>query len=208
MSSWYEVAVWLQNRGQKNPFPITGDMPWFDPSWFPEVPAGKSYAVLLFTFRGCSPYKTGCVSFNSKGWLDDAQSAMLAATKLEGVDPNRIVAIGSSIGGDGAADGCLYLNSQYPETCKGAFSLSPDNYLTLQYDEVIAKLGQADPPIPVWCVAAPFQYTPCRKAQEKGNSAYEALEIPNGQHGMGLIRPGLKPLPMQLMLDFLDKTIK
>jgi len=210
MSAWFEIAVWLQNRGMKNPFPNPGDpqqFRWWDPTWFPEVPADKSYGVFIFTFRGCSPFKTGCLSFDSAGWLEDAQAAMLAAHEFEGVDPNKIVAIGSSIGADGAVDGCLYLQNLYPGACQGALSLSPDSYLTLRYDKVITELGQADPPIAVWCLAAPFQFAPCKRAENTGNTAYASYEIPNGQHGTSLLRPDLDPLPMQLILDFLDEVV-
>lgn len=209
MSAWYEVAVWLQNRGMQNPFPNPGDplqFRWWDPTWFPEVPADQSYGVFIFTFRGCSPFKTGCVRFDTTGWLEDAQAAMITARELEGVDPNKIVAIGSSIGGDGAADGCLYLQNLYPGSCRGALSLSPDSYLTLKYDEVISELGQAEPPIAVWCLAAPFQFAPCKRAENTGNTAYASYEIPNGQHGTSLLRPDLDPLPMQLILEFLDEV--
>ena len=210
MSAWYEMAVWLQNRGMKNPFPNPGDpaqFRWWDPTWFPEVPADKSYGVFIFTFRGCSPFKTGCVSFDTTGWLEDAQAAMVTARDLDGVNPTKIVAIGSSIGGDGAADGCLYLQNLYPGACLGALSLSPDSYLSLRYDKVISELGQADPPIAVWCIAAPFQFAPCKRAENMGNRAYESYEIPNGQHGTSLLRPDLDPLPMQLILDFLEEVV-
>jgi len=37
---------------------------------------------------------------------------MLKATELEGVDPTKIVAMGSSIGADGAPDGCAWGTSR------------------------------------------------------------------------------------------------
>lgn len=211
MSAWYEVAVWLQNRGMKNPFINPGDAQqfrWWDPTWFPKVPADKTYGVFIFTFRGCNSFNTGCVKFDSMGWLKDAQAATLAARGLEGVDANKIVTIGSSIGADGAADGCLYLNNHHPGACQGVLSLSPDSYLTLEYGNVITELGQADPPITAWCLAAPFQFDPCKRADKTGNTAYASYEIPNGQHGTSMLRPGLTPLPMQLIIDFLDETLE
>jgi hypothetical protein len=39
-NDWNEVAVWLQNRGLKNPFENPGDAAqfrWWDPSWFPTI---------------------------------------------------------------------------------------------------------------------------------------------------------------------------
>ncbi len=41
-TDWYEIAVWLQNRGLVNPFPVPAQDPWWDPSWFPPVPANRS----------------------------------------------------------------------------------------------------------------------------------------------------------------------
>jgi hypothetical protein len=211
MSMWYEVAVWLQNRGLTNPFPPPDNslkFGWWDSSWFPDIPADKSYGVFLFTFRGCNSFTTGCIKFDSAGWLQDAQAALLAAREVEGVDPDNIVAIGSSIGADGAVDGCLHLQNSSPGVCKGALSLSPDSYLNITFDQAVTELGQADPPIPVWCLAAPFQFAPCKRAEKSGNTAYASFEIPNGQHGTSMLRPGLNPLPMQLILDFLDEVLE
>jgi hypothetical protein len=149
-SDWYEIAVWLQNRGQANPFPNPGSEPWWDPTWFPALPADTSYGVFIFSFRDCEPYEAGCAGWTPDVWLLDAQAVMLKAVELEGVDPTRIVAIGSSIGADGAADGCLYLEEQVPGSCKGAASLTPGDYLTLAFSEVVKQLGEKQTPIPVW----------------------------------------------------------
>jgi dienelactone hydrolase len=59
----------------------------------------------------------------------DAKAATDAASQLEGVDSHQVVAIGASIGADGAADSCFLHNTQ-ATTCVGALSLSPGNYLT------------------------------------------------------------------------------
>ncbi len=201
MNDWNEVAVWLQNRGQKNPFPNPGNMPFWDPSWFPAVPEGVSYAVLTFSLESCLPFdQRGCSEIIPDKWLLDIQAAMQRATELEGVDPTRIVAIGSSVGADGAPDGCAWLNKEKPGSCRGALSLSPGDYLDIPYSDVVKELSESEPPVPVWCLAGPSEFKDCEVGEHPG---YQAFNIPDGEHGTMLLSPGLDPLPMQLILDFL-----
>lgn len=210
-NDWNEVAVWLQNRGLKNPFENPGDgaqFRWWDPTWFPAMPAEKSYAVLAFSFRDCIPWTTGCQSVQRENWLKDAHAAMQLARELEGVDPNRITAIGSSIGADGAPDSCKLLNDEFPSACKGALSLSPGDYLGVSYVTTIQQLGSSDPSVAAWCLADPGEYKICDSAAGAGNSAFKGFSIPEGDHGNMLLRPDLDPLPMQLILDFLDEVIQ
>lgn len=210
-ADWNEVAVWLQNRGMKNPFPNPGDpakFRWWDPTWFPAMPADRSYAVLTFSFRGCQPFQQGCQSIQKAGWVQDALAALKFARELEGVDASRIVAIGSSIGADGAADGCQLLNVEFPGACQGALSLSPGDYLDVSYVKTIQQLGSADPPTTAWCIADPAEFAICQSAEASGNSAYQDFSITDGDHGNMLLSPDLDPLPMQLILDFLDETLK
>jgi len=206
-SDWYEIAVWLQNRGLENPFPNPGDQSWWDPSWFPPVPEGISYSVFIFSFRGCEPYQVGCTTGTPSEWLLDAQAAMLQATQLDGADPSRIVAIGSSIGADGAIDGCVFLNEQQPGSCQGGLSLSPGDYLEMSYRESVKALGEAQPPVAAWCLADQNEIGFCNAASEAGNSGFKPVLIPDGEHGNMLLRPGLEPLPMQIILDFLSETV-
>ncbi len=206
-SDWYEIAPWLQNRGLDNPFPNPGDEPWWDPSWFPAVPADASYGVFIFSFRGCEPYKTGCTQGSPEEWLLDAQAAMQTATTLEGVDPTKLVAIGSSIGADGAPDACAWLNEQQPGSCQGALSLSPGSYLGIPYPEAVQDLGENQPPVAVWCLADDTEIGICESAEAVNNPAYQTFMIPGGSHGNRLLRPDLDPLPMQIILDFLAETV-
>lgn len=209
MHDWNELAVWLQNRGQKNPFPNPGDFPWWDPSWFPTMPVDQSYGVFVFTFRGCKPMsEKGCEKWDIPGWVTDFQGAMLTAYSLDGVDKTRIVTIGSSIGADGAADACLFLNQEYPDSCKGALSLSPGSFLAQKYPDVIERLGKLQPPVAAWCLADSVEVGMCKQAITDDNVLYQYFEVPNGDHGNMLLRPALEPLPMQLILDFLTKTTK
>jgi len=210
-ADWNEVAVWLQNRGMKNPFENPGDpakFRWWDPTWFPAVPADQSYAVLTFSFRDCQPFQQGCQAIHKAGWVQDALAALKFARELEGVDATRVAAIGSSIGADGAADSCQLLNKEFPGTCKGAFSLSPGDYLDVSYVNTIQQLGRSDPPTAAWCVADPGEFAICQSAEGAGNTAYQDFSITDGDHGNMLLSPDLDPLPMQLILDFLDETMK
>lgn len=198
---YVEMAYWLQNRGlggvTENPENVT----WLDPTWFPEIAAGKSYAVFTFTFRNC---EGGCQSFLRDQWLLDAQAAVDFAYNLDSIDQDKVVIVGASIGSDGAADGCLYLNQQYPDGCKGAFSMSPGNYLTLDYQEVIGELAGIS--TPAWCLydeSDSESAAACGGLEADDFTAYMLA----GGHGMNLVSPDLSPNALELLLDFLSQTI-
>ena len=122
---------------------------------------------------------------------------------LEGFDGRQIVTVGSSVGADGAPDGCAWLNEQQPGSCQGALSLSPGNYLDLPYPQVVETLGHNQPPVASWCLADENEFGLCQAAEDSANPAYRDHLIPGGQHGTRMLREGLEPLPMQLILDFL-----
>ena len=209
MTDWYEVAPWLQNRGLVNPFmPNPGTEPWWDPTWFPELPDDHSVGVFIFSFRDCLTFpQGGCPGWDPEGYLLDAQAAMLKATELEGVDTTRIVTMGSSIGADGAIDGCVFLNEQMPGSCQGALSLSPGGYLGIPYADAVKSLGGNDPQVAAWCLGDEGDFDVCESATNEGNAAYQMFEIANGGHGNFLISPDLEPLPMDLIQDFLAETV-
>lgn len=192
MNDWNEVAVWLQNRGQKNPYPNPGKEPWWDPTWFPPVPEERSYAVLVFSFSGCQP--GGCpLTLTPEIWQADGIAAMEFAATLPGVDPERIVAIGSSIGSNAAIISCGQVAH-----CSGALTLSP-GASPARVQEVFNRHPQAD----VWCLADRSEITGCDMPELANQPAYRAILIPRGGHGTELLQPRLDPLPMQLILDFL-----
>lgn len=208
-ADWNEIAPWLQNRGLQNPFPNPGSEPWWDPSWFPSMPVDKSYGVLTFSFRGCKPYdQGGCANMDAAGWMLDTQAVMLKALELNDANDPRIVTIGASIGADAAVDGCQFLNEQHPGACKGALSLSPGGYLGMDNTFIIEKMGKNTPPTTAWCLASGTEFSVCKAAEKAGNSAYRDFDIPNGGHGMILLSPNLDPLPMQLIMDFLNETVE
>lgn len=205
-SDWYEIAPWLQNRGLANPFPNPGDEPWWDPSWFPIMPDDLSVGVFIASFRGCEPFPSGCQTFDPEGWLLDAQAALGQAGMLPGADSARIVAIGSSIGADGAVDACFWSNEQAPGSCDGALSLSPGSFLGFPYVTAIENLGGANP-IPAWCLANASEFPICVDAESAGNTAFSAIEIGNAGHGNELIVPAAQPSTLQTVIDFLLLTV-
>ena len=206
-SDMRELAFWLQNRGLSefqadNP----PSRPWLDPSWFPQLGEERSYGVFTFTFDGC---EGGCNSFDREKWQLDAQAAVQTAYTLEGVDPTRIVTVGASIGADGAADGCIYLNSEYPGSCQGAFSLSPGDYLTLSYADVIEQLHSLEPAAITYCLYAtgdPESAAVCQPLPE--SEAGKIIAYETNFHGMLLVQPNLEHDTLGLMIEFLDVTVE
>ena len=207
MSDWYEIAPWLQNRGLANPFPNPANRDWWDPFWFPPAPSGVSYGVFIFSLRGCSPGPQGCPTWTPPEWLLDVQAAMFTAAQLEGVDPARIATVGASIGGDGAIDGCIFLNEQMPGSCRGAASLSPGGYLNTPYPEAVTTLTQQQPPSSAWCLVDPNNQYDVPACSNISAAQYRRLDFPDGGHGMSLFRQEVSPSAMQALLDFLAETL-
>jgi hypothetical protein len=187
-NEWPAIAAWLQDRGLE----VTpGAEPWLDSSWFPPMLEGQSFAVFMFTFRGCDG---GCSSYEPEGWLLDAKAAMKTASELDGVDPTRMVAIGASIGSDGAVDAC-------GKGCLGALSLSPGSYLGVPYDEAVAAVDGAGNP--VWCLAAEGDAESAPTCRSASGDLYGVTIYPSSRHGMQLIDPEVEPGALGLILDFL-----
>ena len=207
LHDWNEIAVWLQNRGLTNPFKNPIDDAWWDESWFPQMPAGVSFGVLIFNFRDSGDYSNDNLDIDAAGWLDDAQSAMLEARTLEGVDTTKILSIGSAHGGDGAIDGCLNLNQQFPGSCIGTLALSPGSFPTLDYPEIVQTLGEISPNTRVWCIGMEYEISICEYAASFGNPVFTYHTIPGQFSGNGLLQNNIDPLPMQLLLDFLTEGI-
>jgi len=201
---WNEIAFWLQNRGLAGTSANVGSVPWLDPSWFPPMPEGRSYAVFTFTFRGCDG---GCKEFLRDEWQLDAVAALETAMGLEGVDPARVVALGASIGADGAPDGCFMHNDVHAGSCWGALSLSPGSYLNVPYADAVAALGEEEPPKPVWCLYATEDAEAVSACRSASGDHYRAFEWEGQLHGMMLLTPDLDPNPMEVILDWLDVVL-
>jgi len=200
---WDVIARWLQNRGLMEDVKAGGD-PWLNPGWFPEMTDAVSPAVFTFTFRDC---EGGCKSYPAGGWLRDARAAMHTASQLEGVDQNRVLAAGASIGADGAVNGCYWMNETQPGTCLGAFAISPGSYLTVAYEDAAHELLGDDPPRSLWCLFGKRDDA----AQETCQSVPEATLVDYGftpRHGMELITPELDAPVLSHLMRFVESSLQ
>jgi hypothetical protein len=96
------------------------------------------------------------------------------------------------------------MNEAYPNSCQGAFSLSPGDYLTLKYLDVAQKLGAESTPKPVWCLFAkndPESAVVCQSLSDIENATL--YEYEGYWHGLQLVVPDLTHNTLELMLDFL-----
>ena len=128
-STWSESAIipWMQNWGALHP----SDQPYvYAGGRLPQLPKELSFAVLTFDFRGHGESLPNLLmadlSQYAPYFLMDARAAYAFAQTLPGVDPNHVIGIGASIGADAVVDAC-------GEICSGAFSVSPGNWLTVDY---------------------------------------------------------------------------
>lgn len=132
---------------------------------------------------------------------------MKTARELDGVDRTRIVAIGASVGSDGAPDGCCLLNDEYENSCLGAMSLSPGSYLTIPYADAVRALGEETPAKPAWCLAATDDKPSAEACAAASGDHFRSFTYPGNPHGMMLVQPGLEPNVMLLMLDSLKLAL-
>jgi predicted alpha/beta hydrolase len=194
------LVQWAQNRGlpeglAANPACANAEIHIRPPlAEFPPLPAGQSYAVFAFDYRGYGE-SAGSTYWNPAGYLQDSIAAMKTAQGLEGVDPARVAAIGSSIGADGAIDACA-------EGCLGALSLSPGNYLGKSYSDEVTRLGAEQKP--AWCVAFTGDgesYPVCNGAS--GDFFQKFIYEKNG-HGTSFFEEGFDPKVTQIIFDFMQ----
>ena len=204
-TEWFAIAPWLQNRGLVDDV-IPGEIPWGDPSWFPAVPEKLNVGVFAFTFRGC---KGGCqnagLSWSESAiWAEDARAALMYVAQLPASDIDRIVAVGTSIGADGAVDGCR-LAEEDGLHCAGAMSWSPGGYLMMQYDETVKFLTQSG--VPVRCIAGEGDVQSAETCRSYSGEGYEIEIDPSGNHGIDLVGPDLEIATLNSLLAFLDQTV-
>ncbi len=136
---WAEDAgfiPWLQNwpaPGAGQPTPSAGGrLPLLNPT--------LTFNVLTFDFRGHGE-SDGPMPQDIAEYLIDARAAYEAARSLPQVDANRIVGIGTSIGADAVVDACDV------DYCRGAFSISPGNWLGVDYRQTAARLIAQNKPV-------------------------------------------------------------
>lgn len=211
---WDAIAPWLQNRcwretalrsdllvSARNQ---TGDEPYLNTSWFPEVPDDLNVAVFTFTFRNC---EGGCepAKIDREGWVQDALAALETFGSFPEVDSSQIIMAGTSIGADAAVDACLlYANENPDNACLGAMSVSPDSYLEMAYDKTVEKLVAGGKGTPVLCFASEND-TPCLKTCESyEGDGYQKIIVPDeDKHGIYLYDPEIKPNPLVELLGFI-----
>jgi dienelactone hydrolase len=180
------MVEWLRNRGLPNPGAPAGV--------YPAMPAQLSFAVFAFDYRGHG--ESAWINDDPQGWLLDALAAVQLARRLPGVDPERLITMGASIGADGAIDACV-------EGCLGSLSLSPNNYMNVPYHAAVAALDFEQKP--AWCLASMLDMgCPARAA----GAHYRAIVYPGQRHGVRLLDASLEPSVGQTILDFLLLCLK
>ncbi len=155
------------------------------------MPKPPSDGVFSITGRGC---EGGCPRpWDLPGWLLDYPAALKAAKELPCADQNRLVAIGSSVGADGAIYAC-----GKDENCVGALAFSPNGYLGIPYvDEVASMVEQGKH---VWVVSAQEDSGTLRLDRPDWGVYYHQIVLPGEAHGNQLYNP----ITGQLIQDFLE----
>ena len=172
---------------------------------FPDLPSSTSFNVLTFTFRGC---QGGCSQVIPEEWLQDANASLEAARGLQGVNPDQLIVIGASIGGDAAISSCASLLAKETRGCLGALSFSPGNYLGESYADLVAVLESADPPRPAWCFYDDADPNAGICEEAAGTLYYKQSWEGGNLNGMHLITSTLDPLPLLQMVEFLKSATR
>ena len=202
-SEWTEVAEWLQGRGLLDPAPDY-NYSWKSSNWFPERDLTQSMGVFTFNFREC---EGGCKAYLPMQWLLDVEGALAIASNLQGVDRERILTAGASIGADGAIYGCSWLNKQEQgAACLGSFLLSPGSSLTIPFDIKAEELLNQDPPLPVYCLIGLRDDASVETCFDiPGLTLIDYGYIEN--HGFELLQPGVGTNPLGLLQDFINTAL-
>ncbi len=135
---WDESTIipWLQNWPVD---PSVAAAPTLSANgMLPAMPDKLSFAVFTFDFRGHGESAPSLTAATEQAgslypFLLDAKAAYQIIHQMPGVDPNRIIGIGTSIGADAVVDACA-------EDCMGAFSISPGNWLGVDYGQTVSNL--------------------------------------------------------------------
>lgn len=203
-SEWEEVAYWLQGRGLLVRVQDSRRT-WKSSNWYPERTLDMPLAVFTFNFRFCEN-SDGCESYLPVEWLLDAQAAIETAAKLGGVDPDQILAAGASIGADGAATSCAWLNSTEIGKCLGVFALSPFSSLTIDFRESADALLDQEDPAPVYCL-----YGLQDDAASETCGDYPGIRAVNfgyiDDHGLELIHVDRRPAPLNILQEFILEAL-
>jgi hypothetical protein len=154
------------------------------------LPGDFSYGVLSITTRGC---EGGCgEEWDRSGWLLDYSAAIQAAQQLPCADQSRLVAMGSSVGADGAMVACAQ-----DEKCVGALAFSANGWLGIPYVDEVGSMVEAGKH--VWAVSSQGDLGVAHLDRPEWREYYREIIFPGAEHG-----DELYPLTGQLVQDFLE----
>ncbi len=186
-SDWRSIALWLQNRSAFEP-----DYP------LPEAPEGSSYAVFTFNFRGFGLGAGPSITiWDPDGWAKDLRAALKIARGLPGVNAERYLTIGASIGADAAVLVCQ-------DGCRGALSLSPGGFLNVPYAEAVDQARTQSKQAVFWCLASEGDQTSAQACESASGEDYHKQIYTGDAHGMDLFDGDQEPSIGQLFLDFIN----
>ena len=199
-SEWEEIAYWLQGRGLLVREPNYART-WKSSNWYPKRTLSMPLGVFTFDFRSCEA-EDGCQAYLPAEWLLDAQAALLTASQLQGVDPDRILAAGASIGADGAVDACAWMSSTDLGTCLGGFAISPSSSLTIDFRTAVEAITAQETPGIVYCLYGSLDDA----ARETCGIEIELKSINLGyieNHGLELITFTRSPDTLDYLQEFI-----
>ena len=183
-AGWQESAIipWMQNWGALDP---SGRAYVYAGGRLPQIPVDLSFAVFTFDFRGHGEslplLESDDVSLYADEFLMDAKAAYAIARTMPGVDPNHVIGIGTSIGADAVVDAC-------GEFCSGAFSVSPGNWLNVDYRQAAQTMLAEGKP--VHCMYALNDYpAPQTCWSIAPNDLYRIHVYLGSKHGMTFFVP-------------------
>ena len=203
-SEWEEVATWLQGRGLLVREPDYRHS-WKSSNWFPKRTLKMPLGVFTFNFRSCEG-EDGCQAYLPAEWLLDAQAALETASRLEGVDPGKVIAVGASIGADGAAYSCAWLNTTDLGKCLGTFALSPSSSLTIDFSSAVDSLLDQENPALVYCL-----YGLRDEAAQETCQDYPGIRTIHfgyvDYHGLELILFDRSPNTLDYLQEFISEAL-
>jgi hypothetical protein len=203
---WDEsIILWLRNWPIAAPAAATPTLS--ANGMLPLMPANLSFAVFTFDFRDHGESVPLIVKGIPEGqenslypFVLDAKAAYQIAGQMPGVNSNQIIGIGASIGADAVVDACA-------EGCLGAFSVSPGNWLGIDYGNTVAHLiaqgksvrcmyGTTDEPSPATCSSL------------VSGKKYKSFAYIGKKHGMTFFVPRKMEADFGVnMLEFLKEAL-
>lgn len=204
------LALWMQNRPDEVAAGPTGQTAY---DWLPPFPDDiGSMAVFTFDMRGHGESE-GPPPDDVMEFLMDIRAAIALVKTFEGVDPDRIITLGSSMFAEAALNGCIALDGaailpdQPGSGCVGVLSISPFGFYPIPFDQATVALLNTPPQPIVWCLHAENDYQPetCRAID--GMERTRAEIYPGNTHGADFFQPGLNPDFGEALLEFVQTAL-